>query len=181
MKLIPFVKNNIQLRKSILQVSGYGNITSHTLQRYLQDIVSLPWSAGCPIAQANRCSAYLEYVHSRSIRADKFEYFIVLASTYSESLFDDFDVVSETVSLRATIDSIFANARMRDEKILLTVKKVVEAFISSGRITKHYEALLFLWTNLVMLPSNYIVVLEDTDTDIQTVPMLIRGELSRYV
>jgi len=181
MKLIPFIKNNIQLRKSIMQISGHGNVTAHTLQKYLQDAVSLPWSVGGPIAQANRCSAYLEYVHSKSIRVDKFEYFVVLASIYSESLFDDFDVVAETVSLRTTVDTLFADAKKRDEKILLTAQKIVEAIVSSGKITKHYEALLFLWTNLVLLPSNYILVLEDTDTDIQSIPISIRMEISRHV
>ena len=181
MNLIPFVKNNVQLRKSIMQISGHGNITAHTLQKYLQDAIPLPWSVGEPIAQANRCSAYLEYVHSRGIRVDKFEYLIVLASTYSESLFEDFDVVAETVSLRNKIDTIFADATRKDEKILLTAKRIIEAIVNSGKITRHYEALLYLWTNLVLLPSNYILVLEDTDTDIQSIPMSIRMEISRHV
>jgi len=164
-----------------MQISGHGNITTHTLQKYLQDVVPLPWSIGEPIAQANRCSAYLEYVHSRSIRVDKFEYLIVLASTYSESLFEDFDVVAETVSLRNAVDTIFVNAKRKDEKILLTAQRIVEAVVGSGKITKHYEALLYLWTNLVLLPSNYILVLEDTDTDIQSIPMSVRMEISKYV
>jgi len=164
-----------------MQISGHGNITTHTLQKYLQDVVSLPWSVGKPIAQANRCSAYLEYVHSKSIRVDKFEYLVVLASTYSESLFEDFDVVADTVSLRDTVNTIFINAKKRDEKILLTAQRIAEAVICSGKITKHYEAFLYLWTNLVLLPSNYILVLEDTDTDKQSIPMSIRMEIDRHV
>ena len=181
MKLIPFIKNNLQLRKSILQLSGHENITSHILQKYLQDAISLPWSIGGPIAQANRCCSYFEYIHSRGVRIDKFEYFIVLASIYLDSLFDDFDIIAETISLRKIIDTIFLNAKRYDEKIFVTAQKILDAVANEGRITKHHEPLLFLWANLSLLPSNYILILEDTDICIQSIPISLKMEINKYV
>lgn len=181
MKLSPFFKNNVMLRKSIMQASGHNNLASHTIQKYLLDTVPLPWSVGRLIGQANRCSEYLEYIHSRNIRVNKFEHFIVLASIYIDNFGNDFDLISESLFLRDPLNNILKEAKQVDEKILLTVQKIVNLLTNGKQFSKNYEALLYLWTNLVLLPSNYILVLEDTDVDVASIPLSIKVEISRYV
>lgn len=164
MKLIKFTKDNMYLRHSLVRLAPCAHISVKLIYDYLKGGVKLFEPDARIISQADRCIKYIECVKLYKMPINTEDIIISLATYYPYNFLEETFLRADFPKELDALHKILLDNIEKDYSIFTAAKKVMDYITYSRLVKQNTLSVLFLLSNLMIVHSGYVMILEDTDS-----------------
>lgn len=164
MRIIPFTVGNMHIRHSVVRLSGENNMSIKTINDFLLGETRLTRKDSAVILQADRCVKFIEGIRKYKMPIDSEDYIITLVTFYPHDMMEESSLRAEFPKEMKELNRILKDNLERNLPVFTAAKNVLD-FVTYSRLVKaNTLPVVFLLANLMIVHSQHLLVLEDTDS-----------------